>query len=437
MDKFLIEGGATLQGDVQIAGAKNAALPILAAALLTGEPLQLSNIPHLQDVATMQELLAQMGVKLAPGKPGELQVDAGDVHTRFAPYELVKTMRASILVLGPLLARFGEADVSLPGGCAIGARPVDLHLQGLRAMGAEISVDRGYIKARARRLVGGNIVFEKVTVTGTENLMMAAALAKGSTTIANAAQEPEVIDLADCLNRMGARIHGAGSSVITIEGVDTLHYAAHRVLPDRIETGTYLVAGAITGGRVRAVGTHPQSLHTVLSKLQEAGAAIEVGDDWIELDMHGRRPRAVDVNTSPYPGFPTDMQAQFTALDAVAEGSAMVTENVFENRFMHILELERMGAKARIEGNTVVITGQPHLTGASVMATDLRASASLVLAGLAAQGTTELRRIYHIHRGYEFIEEKLTQLGASIRVAPDHAGDVESSPTARDAQRVG
>jgi len=437
MDKFLIEGGATLKGDVQIAGAKNAALPILAAALLTGEPLQLSNIPQLQDVATMQVLLAQMGVKLAPGKQGELQVDASDVHTRFAPYELVKTMRASILVLGPLLARFGDADVSLPGGCAIGARPVDLHLQGLRAMGAEISVDRGYIKARARRLIGGNIVFEKVTVTGTENLMMAAALAKGSTTIANAAQEPEVIDLADCLNRMGARIHGAGSGVITIEGVDTLHHAAHRVLPDRIETGTYLVAGAITGGRVRAVGTHPQSLHTVLSKLQDAGATIEVGDDWIELDMHGRRPRAVDVNTSPYPGFPTDMQAQFTALDAVAEGSAMVTENVFENRFMHILELERMGAKARIEGNTVVITGQPHLTGASVMATDLRASASLVLAGLAAQGTTELRRIYHIHRGYEFIEEKFTQLGASIRVAPDHAGDVEPKPTAMDAQRVG
>lgn len=435
MDKFLIEGGASLHGDVQIAGAKNAALPILAASLLTAEPLHLNNIPHLQDLATMHALLAQMGVKLTSGEHGDVHVDARAVHSCFAPYDLVKTMRASILVLGPLLARFGEADVSLPGGCAIGARPVDLHLQGLRTMGAEISVEQGYIKARAARLIGGDIVLEKVTVTGTENLMMAATLAQGRTTIANAAQEPEVIDLAECLNRMGARIHGAGSSVITIDGVDTLHHATHRVLPDRIETGTYLVAGAITGGRVRALGARPQLLHTVLSKLHDAGAEIETGDDWIELDMRGRRPRAVDINTSPYPGFPTDMQAQFTALDAIAEGSAMVTENVFENRFMHILELERMGAKTRIEGNTVIITGQERLTGASVMATDLRASASLVLAGLAAEGTTELRRIYHIYRGYEYIEEKLSQLGASIRCVPDDASDApDSKPHLRGVQ---
>jgi UDP-N-acetylglucosamine 1-carboxyvinyltransferase len=427
MDKFQIQGGTRLQGDVRIVGAKNAALPILAASLLTADPVRLTNVPHLQDVETMTALLAQMGVVLTSGAKGELQVDAGHVHTCFAPYDLVKTMRASILVLGPLLARFGEADVSLPGGCAIGARPVDLHLQGLMAMGAEISVEGGYIKARASQLVGGDIVFEKVTVTGTENLMMAATLAKGRTTLANAAQEPEVIDLADCLNRMGARIQGAGTGVVTIEGVERLHHARHDILPDRIETGTYLVAGAITGGRVRMLNTQPRLLHTVLAKLHDAGADIEVGDDWIELDMHGRRPRAVDINTSPYPGFPTDMQAQFTALDAIAEGSGMVTENVFENRFMHILELERMGAKAQIQGNTVIMTGQKRLTGASVMATDLRASASLVLAGLAAEGTTELRRIYHIYRGYEHIAEKLTRLGACIRTVPDHAGDVSDA----------
>jgi len=420
MDKFLIEGGTRLDGDVRISGAKNAALPILAASLLTAEPLCLGNVPHLQDIVTMKALLERMGVTFAPHGQMELEVDAGDVHTCVAPYELVKTMRASILVLGPLLARFGEADVSLPGGCAIGARPVDLHLQGLRAMGAEISVDQGYIKARASRLVGGDIVLEKVTVTGTENLMMAATLARGRTVLSNAAREPEVVDLAECLNRMGARIQGAGSSVIVIDGVDTLHGASHSVLPDRIETGTYLVAGAVTRGKVRTCNTRPDLLRTVTSKLHDAGADIRIGEDWIELDMHGRRPRAVDINTSPYPGFPTDMQAQFTALDAVAEGSGVVIENVFENRFMHILELQRMGAEAQIEGNTVIITGRERLTGASVMATDLRASASLVLAGLAAEGTTEVRRIYHIYRGYEYIEKKFRQLGASIRVSSDH-----------------
>ncbi len=381
MDKFLIDGGVQLRGDIRASGAKNAALPILAASLLAAEPLRLRNIPQLQDIVTMNTLLAQMGVKLSLGSDMQLDVDASDVHACFAPYDLVKTMRASILVLGPLLARFGEADVSLPGGCAIGARPVDLHLQGLMAMGAEISVEEGYIKARASRLV--------------------------------------IVDLANCLQRMGARIEGAGSSVITIEGVDRLHGAAHDVLPDRIETGTYLVAGAITRGKVRIHDTQPKLLLAVLSKLQHAGAHIELGDDWIELDMRGRRPSAVDITTSPYPGFPTDMQAQFCALDAVAEGSGVIIENLFENRFMHILELQRMGAKAKIEGNTVIITGSESLTAAPVMATDLRASAGLVLAALVAEGTTEIRRIYHIYRGYEEIESKLRQLGASIRSLAD------------------
>lgn len=430
MDKFLIEGGAPLRGDIRASGAKNAALPILAASLLTAEPLRLRNIPQLQDIVTMNTLLAQMGVKLSLGDNMQLNVDASDVHACFAPYELVKTMRASILVLGPLLARFGEADVSLPGGCAIGARPVDLHLQGLMAMGAEISVDEGYIKARASRLVGADILLEKVTVTGTENLMMAATLAKGRTVIANAAREPEIVDLANCLQRMGARIEGAGSSVITIEGVDRLHGASHDVLPDRIETGTYLVAGAITRGKVRIHDTQPKLLLAVLSKLQHAGAHIELGDDWIELDMRGRRPCAVDITTSPYPGFPTDMQAQFCALDAVAEGSGVIIENLFENRFMHILELQRMGAKAKIEGNTVIITGAENLTAAPVMATDLRASAGLVLAALVAEGTTEIRRIYHIYRGYEEIESKLKQLGASISSLAD---DERSTPAGNDS----
>ena len=419
MDRFLIDGGAKLHGEIRASGAKNAALPILAASLLTAEPLRLRNIPQLQDIVTMNTLLAQMGVKLTLGSDMQLDVDAGDVQACFAPYDLVKTMRASILVLGPLLARFGEADVSLPGGCAIGARPVDLHLQGLMAMGAEISVDEGYVKARASRLRGADILLEKVTVTGTENLMMAATLAKGRTVIANAAREPEIVDLAVCLQSMGAKIQGAGSSVITIDGVDKLHGASHVILPDRIETGTYLVAGAITRGKVRIRDTQPELLLAVLSKLQHAGAHIELGNDWIELDMRGRRPRAVDINTSPYPGFPTDMQAQFCALDTVAEGSGVIIENLFENRFMHILELQRMGAKAKIEGNTVIITGCDNLTAAPVMATDLRASAGLVLAALVAEGTTEIRRIYHIYRGYEDIESKLTQLGASIRSLSD------------------
>ncbi|HET8552821.1 MAG TPA: UDP-N-acetylglucosamine 1-carboxyvinyltransferase [Gammaproteobacteria bacterium] len=420
MDKFIIEGGARLEGDVRASGAKNAALPILAASLLTGDPLYLSNIPHLEDVVTTNVLLSQMGVEVTLSQEYGLEVSARDIHSCLAPYELVKTMRASILVLGPLLARFGEADVSLPGGCAIGARPVDLHLQGLAAMGADIRVEDGYIKARANRLAGAHIVCDKVTVTGTENLMMAATLARGTTRIENAAREPEIVDLADCLNQMGAKVQGAGTGVVTIEGVDRLHGTEYRVPPDRIETGTYLVAGAITRGRVRVLDTRPQALDAVLVKLKAAGAGIRVGEDWIELDMRGRRPTAVNVHTAPYPGFPTDMQAQFTALNAIAEGVGTITETIFENRFMHVLEMQRMGVDAWLEGNTVMITGREKLNGAPVMATDLRASAGLVLAGLAAEGTTEVRRIYHIHRGYERIEEKLSQLGAHIRSEPEH-----------------
>ncbi len=433
MDKFLVEGGTRLDGEISASGAKNAALPILAASLLTAEPLHLTNIPHLADVVTMNALLAQMGVDITLDSDGTITVDAGSIRTCFAPYELVKTMRASILVLGPLLARFGEADVSLPGGCAIGARPVDLHLRGLEAMGAQVEVEEGYIRARAKRLSGAHIVLEKVTVTGTENLLMAATLAKGRTVLANAAREPEIVDLAECLNRMGARISGAGSSVITIDGVERLHGATHRVLPDRIETGTYLVAGAITHGRVRVAHTQPALLQAVMLKLQAAGARIQLGGDWIELDMHGRRPRAVDVYTAPYPGFPTDMQAQFTALNTLADGVGVVTENVFTNRFMHALELRRMGADIALDGNTAIVTGRDHLTGAPVMATDLRASASLVLAGLAARGTTEIRRIYHMYRGYEHIEKKLRQLGADIRCTTDHADPGEEA--APDAPR--
>jgi UDP-N-acetylglucosamine 1-carboxyvinyltransferase len=419
MDKLVIEGGLRLDGEIPASGAKNATLPIMAAALLADEPLYVHNVPHLEDVVTMNVLLAQMGVEITIGEKLALQIDARGVSNCIAPYELVKTMRASILVLGPLLARFGEADVSLPGGCAIGARPVDLHLRGLAAMGAEIAIEEGYIKARARRLRGANIVLETVTVTGTENLMMAAALARGRTVIENAAREPEVIDLAGCLNRMGARIRGAGSSTLVIDGVERLHGAQYRVLPDRVETGTYLVAGAITRGRVRLHETCPKFLEAVLLKLKEAGAKLAVGEDWIELDMQGKRPRAVDVHTSPYPGFPTDMQAQFTALNAVAEGVGTITESIFENRFMHVVEMQRMGADARLQGNTAVIHGRARLTGAPVMATDLRASAGLVLAGLVADGITEVRRVYHIYRGYERIEEKLTQLGAHIRRMPE------------------
>ena len=419
MDKLIITGGATLDGTIRISGAKNAALPVLCATLMADGPMTVGNVPHLQDVTTTMELLGAMGVTLVIDEKMAIESNTDTMTTYVAPYELVKTMRASILVLGPLLARFGEAEVSLPGGCAIGARPVNLHIQGLQAMGADITVENGYIKARAKRLKGATIVLDIVTVTGTENLMMAAALADGTTLLENAAREPEVVDLANCLNKMGAKITGEGTSTITIEGVEKLNGVRYDVLPDRIETGTYLVAAAITGGRILVKDTCPQTLDAVLAKLREAGAEIETGEDWISLDMHGKRPKAVDVHTAPYPAFPTDMQAQFTALNAVAEGVATITETVFENRFMHVQELERMGAQVRLEGNTAIITGGAGLTGAPVMATDLRASASLVLAGLVAEGDTEVNRIYHIDRGYERIEEKLQQLGATIRRVPN------------------
>jgi UDP-N-acetylglucosamine 1-carboxyvinyltransferase len=403
---------------VRASGAKNAALPILAAGLLTDAPVTIRNVPQLHDVTTMIRLLGRMGVPVTTGEGGEVRVDASRLGEPVAPYELVKTMRASILVLGPLLARHGEARVSLPGGCAIGARPVNLHVAGLEAMGAEISIEGGYIHARAGRLSGARIVQDTVTVTGTENLMMAATLASGRTLIENAAREPEVIDLAACLTAMGAKIAGAGTDTIVIDGIERLGGCEHRVLPDRIETGTFLVAGAITGGRVRVVGTEPAHLDAVIAKLREAGANVGVGPDWIEVDMQGRRPRAVDLRTAPHPGFPTDMQAQFAALDAVADGVSTIVETIFENRFMHLLELRRLGAEVRIEGHTAVIRGVPRLSGAPVMATDLRASASLVLAGLVAEGTTDVQRIYHIDRGYEHIEEKMRGLGADIRRVP-------------------
>ncbi len=415
MDKLLITGGAALNGEVRIGGAKNAALPILAATLLADGRIMLSNVPHLRDITTTMELLGRMGVKLTLNERMRIQADASNVSSFSAPYELVKTMRASILVLGPLLARFGQADVSLPGGCAIGARPVNLHIDGLRAMGADISVESGYIRARAKRLRGARLVMDMVTVTGTENLMMAAVLAAGETVIENAAREPEVADLADFLNLLGARVSGAGTDTISIEGVDRLAGGSYRVLPDRIETGTYLVGAAMTGGRVLVRETRPDLLDAVLIKLREAGARIETGPDWISLDMDGQRPRAVDVHTAPYPAFPTDMQAQFCALNSVAEGLGTVTETVFENRFMHVLEMQRMGADIRLEGNVAICRGVERLTAAPVMATDLRASASLVLAGLVADGETLVDRIYHIDRGYDNIEEKLAGLGASIR----------------------
>ena len=418
MDKLLIEGGARLAGEITISGAKNAALPILAGTLLASEPVTVSNVPHLKDVATTITLLQSMGAEVTFDDRLNVEVDVAGIREFRAPYDLVKTMRASILVLGPLLARFGRADVSLPGGCAIGARPVDLHVQGLRRMGAEVTLENGYIRARARRLKGAHIVFDTVTVTGTENLLMAAVLAEGETLLENAAREPEVLDLARFLARMGADIEGAGSSTIRVRGVQELTRADHAVLPDRIETGTYLVAAAMTGGKVRLKRTEPEHVDAVLIKLREAGAEIRSGDDWIELDMHGRRPAAVNIRTMPYPAFPTDMQAQFCALDAVAEGIGTVTETVFENRFQHVLELQRMGADIRIEGSTAVCRGVPRLTAAPVMATDLRASASLVLAGLAAEGETLVDRIYHVDRGYERIEEKLRQLGANIRRVP-------------------
>ena len=418
MDKLIISGGAPLSGDVRIAGAKNAALPILAATLLADGPVTIGNVPHLHDITTTMELLGYMGVQIMVDERLCIETDTSTIRDFHAPYELVKTMRASILVLGPLLARFGRADVSLPGGCAIGSRPVNLHIEGLRAMGAQIDVENGYIRASAKKLKGARLVMDVVTVTGTENLMMAATLADGQTVIENAAREPEVVDLADCLNKMGAKISGAGTDTVVIEGVDRLFGTHYDVLPDRIETGTYLVAAAISGGRIRIRDTQPALVEAVTHKLREAGAEIEQGDDWITLDMKGRRPRAVDIHTAPYPAFPTDMQAQFTALNSIAEGVGTITETVFENRFMHVQEMQRMGANIKLEGNTAIIAGVGRLTGAPVMATDLRASASLVLAGLVADGETIVDRIYHIDRGYENIEEKLAGLGAQIRRVP-------------------
>ena len=419
MNKLIIRGGVPLSGQVRISGSKNAVLPILAGTLLADGPVIIRNVPHLHDVTTTMELLGRMGVQLTIGEKMSIEVDPTTLENTFAPYELVKTMRASILVLGPLLARYGEAEVSLPGGCAIGARPVDMHLSGLEAMGAEIVVEQGYIKARCKRLHGARIVMDQVTVTGTENLMMAASLAQGTSIIENAAREPEVIDLADFINAMGGRIENAGTDLITIHGVDNLKGCDYSVLPDRIETGTYLVAAAITGGKVLIKQTDPRLLDAVLAKLEEAGAIIDVGENWIELDMEGRKPKSVNIRTAPYPGFPTDMQAQFCALNAIAEGTGSVTETVFENRFMHIQEIIRLGAKVNLQGNTVIIQGVDDLNGAPVMATDLRASASLILAGLVAKGETVVDRIYHIDRGYDHIEEKLARLGANIQRIPN------------------
>jgi UDP-N-acetylglucosamine 1-carboxyvinyltransferase len=420
MDKLIINGNVPLQGEIRISGAKNAALPIIAGSLLTGGDVTIGNIPHLHDVTTIISLLGQMGVSLTLDERSNIQVNAGKVNCFHAPYELVRTMRASVLVLGPLLGRFGEADVSLPGGCAIGTRPVDQHLKGLQAMGAKILVENGYIKAKVKgRLKGTAIVMDIVTVTGTENIMMAAVLAEGQTTIHNAAREPEVEDLANFLNTLGAKISGAGTSVITIDGVKELGNGTYQVLPDRIETGTYLTAAAITRGKVKLKNTRPDILDSVLQKLEEAGAFIETGSDWISLDMKGNRPKAINISTAPYPAFPTDMQAQMMALNTVAEGVGMITETVFENRFMHVQELQRMGAKISLKGNTAICTGIEKLQGAPTMATDLRASACLVLAGLAAAGETSVDRIYHIDRGYECIEEKFTQLGARIHRIPN------------------
>jgi len=414
MDKLVIEGGVPLAGEIAISGAKNAALPILTAALLTAEPLIVSNVPHLRDVTTMLNLLAQMGVRVSVDERLGVELASARIAEPVAPYELVKTMRASVLVLGPLAARCGEARVSLPGGCAIGLRPVDQHLKGLQAMGAEVAIEHGYISVRAKRLRGARICMDLVTVTGTENVMMAATLASGTTVIENAAREPEVVDLAHCLNAMGARVQGAGSDVITIEGVDRLHGARYRVMPDRIETGTFLAAAAATGGSIRLTGARPDILDAVLDKLRETGARVITGSDWIGLATNGALD-AVNVRTAPYPAFPTDMQAQFMAVDSIARGTARVTETVFENRFMHVQELKRLGADIEVEGNTAVVKGVGHLDGAIVMATDLRASASLVLGGLIARGTTTVERVYHLDRGYERIEEKLSRLGARIR----------------------
>ncbi len=420
MDKLIIEGGIPLKGDIRISGAKNAALPVLIASLLTDEPLVIGNMPHLHDITTTLELLGRLGVEVEVDEKMAVRAHARDVTELCAPYDLVKTMRASILVLGPLLARFGHAEVSLPGGCAIGSRPVNLHMKGLEAMGAEISIDEGYIKATADRLKGATIFMDMISVTGTENLMMAATLAEGTTVIENAAREPEVVDLAECLNAMGARISGAGTNTMTIEGVERLHGHSHRIIPDRIETGTFLVAAALTRGSVRLRNTDPRTLEAVIEKLRAAGAEIDIGNGQIWLDMHGKRPQSVDVRTAPYPAFPTDMQAQFVTLNCVATGTGIVTETVFENRFMHVHELQRMGANIEMSGGVAIVHGVQALRGAPVMATELRASASLVLAGLVAEGETVIDRIYHIDRGYECIEEKLAQLGARIRRVSGH-----------------
>ena len=420
MDKLIITGGKQLKGDVRISGAKNAALPILMASLLTDDRVTVKNVPHLHDITTTMELLGRMGVELEIDERLNITANAGTLNSTVAPYELVKTMRASILVLGPLLAHQGKADVSLPGGCAIGSRPVNLHIMGLEAMGADIRIEEGYIKAEAKRLKGARIFMDVVSVTGTENLMMAACLAEGRTVIENAAREPEVIDLANCLISMGAQISGAGSDEIVIDGVERLHGTEHSVIPDRIETGTYLVAAAITGGEVIVRDTSPGLLEAVLEKLRQAGATIEVGEDWIKLTTDGRRMRAVDLSTAPYPAFPTDMQAQFMVLNSTAEGVGRITETIFENRFMHAYELQRMGADIDLQGNTAITKGVERLQGAPVMATDLRASASLALAGLVADSDTIIDRIYHIDRGYEGIEEKLSRLGASIRRVSGH-----------------
>jgi len=411
----MIKGGQPLQGEIRISGAKNAALPILAATILADEPVNISNVPHLHDITTTIGLLARMGSELTIDEHMNLEVDSTNIKEFFAPYELVKTMRSSILVLGPLLAKYGKADVSLPGGCAIGSRPVNIHLQGLQSMGADIQVEGGYIRATAKKLKGVHLTMDIVTVTGTENLMMAATLAEGTTVLENAAREPEVSDLANCLISMGAKIKGAGTDRIEIEGVEKLSGTSYKIMPDRIETGTYLVAAAMTGGKIKLKNTRANILDAVLSKLTEAGASVDSDENTITLDMGGRRPKAVDIHTIPFPGFPTDMQAQFTAMNCIATGGGVITESVFENRFMHVQELQRMGADLKLEGNTAISTGVDGLTGAPVMATDLRASASLVLAGLVAEGETIVDRIYHIDRGYETIEEKLTQLGACIR----------------------
>ena len=419
MGNLLIRGGRRLEGTLKVSGAKNAALPILAATLLTSDKVTVRNLPHLHDITTMIELMGCLGVGLTVDEKLSIEVDGASVTSCRAPYELVKTMRASILVLGPLLARFGSAEVSFPGGCAIGSRPVDLHLKGLEAMGAHITIEDGYIKARSDgRLKGADITLETVTVGGTENLLMAAALADGTTVLRNAAREPEVVDLAHCLISMGANIQGVGTSELEIVGVEALHGADYTVMPDRIEAGTYLVAAAATGGRVRLEGAMPHHLDIVLDKLRQAGAEVSHGENWIALDMHNKRPKAVSITTAPYPGFPTDMQAQFTALNTIAEGVGRVTETVFENRLIQTHEMNRMGADIQIEGNTAIILGRERLKGAPVMASDLRASASLVIAGLVAEGETVVDRIYHIDRGYECIEEKLQSLGADIRRQP-------------------